>query len=458
MAGLFGALSSTAGALDAQQVALEAVGQNLANVNTPGYARREVLLAEVPPGYDGSGGGATVQAIQASRDAFMQQRLFASQPQASAQSTISGLLDIAQAALGSPGASLDADLSSYFDAWSTLANNPASGTARQGVAIQAQALAGSFRQIASQLGQVSAQADRQVRSSVSTIATLTSQIASLNANLVAAGGRNTPPGQTVQDQLYATVNALSNELDISVLVQSDGELNISFANGRALVVGAYSYAPTTGGSGANATVVANDGTDVTSLITGGKLGGALTVRDSLVPAYLDQLDTLAYTVVQQTNAQHAAGFDLNGAPGGDFFTPLASASGAATLIALDPGIAADPTKIAAAGAPDAGDNQNARAMANLANQAVLGPSTMAQTWGNLVYHVGQDAQVAQTTGQTYDAIVKQLQTLNDATSGVSIDDEAATLLKFQRAYQANARMFSAINDTIDTLFNMVGRA
>jgi flagellar hook-associated protein 1 FlgK len=83
---------------------------------------------------------------------------------------------------------------------------------------------------------------------------------------------------------------------------------------------------------------------------------------------------------------------------------------------------------------------------------------MAQTWGNLVYHVGQDAQVAQTTGQTYDAIVKQLQTLNDATSGVSIDDEAATLLKFQRAYQANARMFSAINDTIDTLFNMVGRA
>jgi flagellar hook-associated protein 1 FlgK len=75
-----------------------------------------------------------------------------------------------------------------------------------------------------------------------------------------------------------------------------------------------------------------------------------------------------------------------------------------------------------------------------------------------VYQVGQDTKVAQNTQHTYEGIVNQLQALNDATSGVSLNDEAATLLKYQRAYQANAQLFSAINSTISTLFNMIGTA
>jgi flagellar hook-associated protein 1 len=457
MSGLFSMLTSTTGALNAQQVGLETVGQNLANVNTPGYARRLVHMAEVPPGYDASGGGVKVQSIESARDLFTQRRLLAAQPLASAQATAAGLLGIAQSALGLPGQGLSTELGSFFDAWSQLATNPTSATARQGVVIQAQALTQSFHEAADQLGQVQRQANDQVKASVADITNLANQIASLNAGIVAAGGPSTPPGGTIQDQLYSAVNALSNEADITVLVQANGQLNVSFANGRAIVVGANSYAPTiTTGPGGMAQVIANDGTDLTSSLTGGQIGGAIQVRDTNVPGYLSQLDTLASTLVQQTNALHTAGFDLNGAAGGNFFTPLATVAGAASAITVDAAIVADPSKLAAAGVAAPGDNQNARALAGLANQAVIGASTLAQGWGNLVYQVGQDTKVAQNSSDTYAGIVNQLQALSDATSGISINDEAATLLKYQRAYQANAQYFSTINGTLTTLFAMVG--
>ena len=206
----------------------------------------------------------------------------------------------------------------------------------------------------------------------------------------------------------------------------------------------------------HAAVVAADGTDVTATLTSGKIGGLLQVRDTQVPVYLSKLDTLAYTLVQQVNTLHAGGYDLNGTAGGNFFSPIASTSGAALAVAVTPTVAADPAKVVAAATAVAGDNTQARALANLRSAKVLGgTSTLIEGWGNLVYQVGQDAQLADKAQKTHADIVNQLQSLRDATSGVSIDEEAAAMLKFQRAYQANARFFGTIDQTLDTLLGLL---
>jgi flagellar hook-associated protein 1 FlgK len=103
-----------------------------------------------------------------------------------------------------------------------------------------------------------------------------------------------------------------------------------------------------------------------------------------------------------------------------------------------------------------GDNQTARALANLRDSKVVGgASTLAEGWGTLVSQVGQSVQVAERGQQTHAAIVRQVQALRDAASGVSIDEEATTMLKFQRAYEAHARFFQTINGAIETLLNLV---
>jgi flagellar hook-associated protein 1 FlgK len=457
MSGIFSALNHTAKALEAQQFALEIVGQNIANVNTPGYTRRVVDFAEVPPADRFSPGGVRVDGVRAVRDTFTEYRIWGERTLEEQQSTMSNLLDAVQAATGLPGQSIDGDLNAFFDSFAHLAENPTSSSARQSVIAEAQALGASFDRFSDQLNAVRVDADRQLRASVDDINQLATTIANLNRSLNGVGGATSPGGLAILDKIYDAVGQLAGIVAVDVIARNDGQLDVSYAGGRALVVGgtAYSAGVVTLSNGFTG-VLASDGTDVTSSLTGGRVGGLLRVRDTIVPDYLDQLDTLAWTLVDEVNSLHLAGYDMNGVIGGDFFVPIAAVSGASAHVAVADPIVADPTTIAAAGGTAIGDNATARAIAALRDSRIVGgASTLAETWGNLVYRVGTDSAAARQDQQTHGEILRQLQALRDSASAVSIDEEASMMLKFQRAYQANARFFQTVNLAIDTLLNMV---
>src|SRR6185312_5002981 len=127
MPGLFDSLSMATASLDAQSRGIDVTGQNLANVNTNGYSRRTLLLAEAPPeGPGGVGGGVLVQGVQALRDAYVQAQLDTATQSGSYQGALVNQLSTLSSALGMPGSSLDAALSSFFNAFSQLAGDPTS--------------------------------------------------------------------------------------------------------------------------------------------------------------------------------------------------------------------------------------------------------------------------------------------------------------------------------------------
>jgi flagellar hook-associated protein 1 FlgK len=182
------------------------------------------------------------------------------------------------------------------------------------------------------------------------------------------------------------------------------------------------------------------------------------VRDADIPSYQNALDQLASDTAQQVNTLHAAGFDLNGAAGVNFFnysTPIVGVAGAAAAIRVNPAIVADNRLIAAAGVAQAGDNGAAKAIAGLRTQRVLngGTATLTDSWSTLVYQVGSDSQAASDARDARTDIVREVDALRDQVAGVSLDEEALNMLKFQRAYEANARFFSAVDRMLDTLVN-----
>ena len=122
-------------------------------------------------------------------------------------------------------------------------------------------------------------------------------------------------------------------------------------------------------------------------------------------------------------------------------------------------VVADNSLIAAAGVALPGDNAAARAIAALRNQRVLNgnTSTLSDGWGNIVYSVGSDAQGAVNARDTHETITREIDALRDQVSGVSLDEEALNLLKFQRAYEANAKFFSTIDSMLETLMNSYRR-
>ena len=450
---LFGMLGSTARALDAQRFGLDVVGNNLANVNTAGYTKRVLDMGAVPPSDRFSAGnGVEVLGVRSMRDRLYDQRLFDELPLEQQQAAIRDSLGLAEVALGQPGSSIDGALADFFDAFAELADAPSSTTARQQVVSEAQALAGEFSSMASRLDDAARATDAQVRSDVEQINALASQIAALNKSI-----GSSPATETLhlRDEQVEAIKALSGLLGMQVQPLSDGPVRVTTCTVRPLVIGEKAYplgissAPTTGFAR-----ITSNGVDITSEITDGHLGGLTEVRDSKIPGYVAAVDQLAYSVATQVNAVHATGFDLAGNAGGPLFAAPAAVAGAAAGLQVSAAVAADPSRVAAAGIASPGDNQIARQLANLRDGAIVDGATPGAAWATLVYRVGADVNTAANEQRSRGEIVNQIELLRDSVSGISIDEEAASMMRFQRAYEANARFFTVIDETLQTLLSL----
>lgn len=456
MSDLYASFAAVARTLDAQRMGLDVVGQNIANVNTAGYARRTVDLAEVPP-YNrvSAGGGVEVAAVRSIRDLLLEGRLWLETPAEQREAAIADSLSVIEIGIGLPGASLDGTLTAFFDAFAQLADDPTSSTARLGVLREGDAIVQAFHRLASQFDAARRDANTRIRAAVDEVNGLAQQIAVLNGSII---GRSSSDTLSLRDQQLALVNSLSEIVDVSIVHRPDGALDVTVGNGRPLVIGdnASSMDVVAGSDGLFG--LASQDMVVTSEVTGGRIGGLLQVRDGLIPAYAERLDRLAFAFAEQINALHQAGFNLNGETGASFFVELTIEAGAASAISVDPAVASDPRAVAAAGIASEGDNQVARSIAALREGRVLfgGTATFTEAWSEIVYRVGQDSLAAQQEQLSRAEIVRQVQALRDAVSGVSLDEEAVMMLKFQRAYEANARYFQSVDSTIDVLMEMIG--
>jgi flagellar hook-associated protein 1 FlgK len=460
MSGLFTSLGMAARALDAQRMGLDVAGQNVANVNTPGYARRTLDLASVPAATAASaGGGVGIEGIRAIRDRFLERRVEQEIPAEHREAAVAEMLEVVEAALGRPGASVDARLSEMFGAFSRLADAPTSAVARDDVINQAQQLVRSFQDVDRRLVDAQQAAETRARATLTEVNAIAARLAALNR---AYGSTGSGTGAlSLHDQQSTLVRQLSELVDVDVLERPGGGVDVTVGSGRALVIGELSFELTAQPlPPAGLSTILVDGRDITAEISGGRLAGTLAARDTAIPDYRRRLDELAVAVATEVNAVHATGFDLTGNAGGDFFSfgvPPVGATGAAAAIRLNPAVAADGRRIAAAGVALAGDNTVARALAGLRDARVLGggTATLVDGWSQLLYRVGRDTRTAQDERASRAAIVQQVESLREQVSGVSLDEEAAHLMKFQRAYEANARYFRIIDETLGTLMGLV---
>jgi flagellar hook-associated protein 1 FlgK len=457
MSGLFGMLSTTARSLDAQRYGLDVAGQNIANVNTAGYSRRVVDLGAIPPTDQrlNAGGGVEVLGIRRLRDRLFDRRLFDEQPSEQRHAAIADSLALVEVSLGPPEASLSPRLTAFFDAWSDLADAPTSSAARSQVVAEGEALAAEFRATGDRLTTATEDVDARIRAGIDEVNSLATRLAALNDRIANADASGT---LTLRDEQTEVVSQLSQLLDVEVIEHDNGTVQLTYGRGRPLVIGDRPYA--LGVSNAPVTGLAqiySDVTNTTGEVTGGRLGGLLHVRDTLVPSYRARVDELAHAVVQQVNTLHDAGYTLGGVDAPPFFQPLATAAGAASLMALDATVAANPALVAAGGiAGTPGDNTTARGLGNLRDARVMsgGTATFNGFYTDIVYEAGEARSVSLAEQRTYGEVVRQIQNLRDGVSGVSLDEEAAAMMRFQRAYEANARFFTTVNQTLDTLLGL----
>ncbi len=455
MAGLLDSLTSTARSLSTARLGLEVAGNNLANINTEGYSRRALVLAEVPPiEHLGAGRGVEVLAVQALRDELVLGRLWNEQQRLQFGAALTDGLREVEATVGLAGQSLDARLGAFFDGFKALADDPTSVTARDNAVRQGEQLAVAFHELSARFVDARRGADASLVAATDEVNELARRVAELNEG-IAAGGADV---EALRDARDLAIGRLRELADVSVTRTGDGSISLSIGSGRTLVVGSFSYAVDTASTPPlGLTSLSIGGFDITSEIAGGRIGGLVHLRDTVVPTYSASLDQLAFDVASAVNTVHQTGFDANGAAGGAYFTALAAAAGAAAALEVAPAVVADSNLIAASGTGAIGDNATARALAALRDSTFAngGTATAVEAWGQLAYRIGTDLASARSANSAGEQVMQQLEQLRAQVSGVSMDEEAANLVRFQRAYEANARYFTTVNDLLDTLMGMV---
>jgi flagellar hook-associated protein 1 len=453
MSSLNASLASALSGLIAEQGALSATTNNVANVNTPGYSREQaVLVASDPVVVDPLtfGTGVTLQSIESIRDPILESQI-QQQTQTQGQFTaLSSALQQAQVNFASSTDDIGTSISNFFNSINQLSTNPADLSLRQGVLTAAGNLATSFNTTANSLTQQQNSLDLSVVQQVGQINQLTQQIATLNgqvANLENVGEN----AGTFIDQRQQAIDQLSSLVDVSV-IPSDNTLTLITANGAPLVTGQQSFQLQTQTTPSGLHDVYSQGNDITSQITSGQLGGTIQARDQEIPQTLTQLDTLAAGLANAVNTVQAGGFDLNGVAGTNLFTPPpASGVGAAANLAV---AIADPSLVAASSDGTAGSNGNAEAMYALNSQAVVSGQSPSDYYSGIVFDIGNDASNASAEQSASSLVLQQLNDQRASISGVSLDEEAANMVQYQDAYSASAQVITTINDMMYAVIQM----
>jgi flagellar hook-associated protein 1 FlgK len=315
----------------AMQQALATTSHNISNVNTDGYTRQRVELGAQPPQFNGglyTGSGVQVESIQRVYNQFLTDQV---QTATSLESQHQATHDLAVQVdnmLADPQSGLTPAMQDFFNAVQDLASSPTSSAARQVVLSQAQTLTSRFNDMSSQLDALRGGVNTNIQSMVKEVNTLAQSIANVNQSIV-----NSPRGANGQlpndllDQRDQLINQLSQYASIRTISQSDGTVNVFIGNGQSLVVGtkALSLSTVTDAYDPTRQQVAyvdasGNAIDISSQVTGGKLGGTLDFRDNILDPAINGLGRVAVGLEQAVNAQHKLGQDLNGNPGGDFFS------------------------------------------------------------------------------------------------------------------------------------------
>lgn len=446
--------------LNANRVALDVTAQNVANVNTPGYSRQQAMMASVGGGkYDSlsAGMGVEVTSIRRVTDQFLVKQTWSTGSEASYASRYTTNMSQLENTLGADGFSLSAGLDNLFAALHDASTKPESTPLRQQIINEAEALSRRFNTLTESLYNQHQDMSDQRSAAVSQVNSLLGNIAGINQQIVELQGTGGNPAQLL-DSRDALVGELSKMVEVKTTDQANGSMQISLSNGQPLVMGAEYGTLQAIPHGddaylADMQVVFGNQSFAIPGDMGGELGALNDYQTQMLKPYMTAVDDMAQSMAQTFNGQLATGQDLNGNPGAALFSFDAD-NPAASLTLTDISAA----QLALSGDGNPGNSDNLQALIAIANQPFTisgyGTQTLNDAFTSMVGEVAIKARQAESDAQAKTSMNEQAVAKRDNVSAVNSDEEAANLMTFANAHNANMKVISTANQLFDTVLQL----
>jgi len=427
--------------MTANQLALAVASNNMANANNPDYSRQRLVTA--PSGPDGGnlgiGTGVDALGVVSTRSSIIEAGLRHEGAAKSGADTLADQLSNVEAIFNdSTGTGLLQNITDFFNSFQTLSQDPASLSFRQQVTSSANALIAALHSRAQSLDQIKTTTDKAINGDINEVNRLLNQIASLTQEIKTQEVHTA--ANDLRDQRMSLVKQLLKYVDVNEL-ETGSEYQLTMKDSNRLLV-------------LNTTANPVTSSDVTTELGEGSLRAELEIRDQYIPKYSGALDQLAFDITQKVNSIHSTGYNLAGNNNVNFFAPLSSATDAARQISLSTEVTADPKNIAASSLATGNDNGVALALGDLLHSAVFSGGTVTDQYGSLVFNVGSDLADVQSSQNSHQALLTQMQNRRQSLSGVSIDEEAMQVLQFQRSYEASARLIKVVDELLQVTLTM----
>ena len=463
----------------AQRRALDVVAHNVANANTDGYARQEAVLQASPPypfptadryvGAGQLGTGVDVLAIRRIRDQLLDYQVREQYWALGNSETTRSYLEQIELIVNEPSDSgINTLLNKMWASWYDLSNNPDSYIAKAAVVQTSTVLADAIKRLAGQVEGMRLGTDQEIGLKLSDVTSALAEIDELNRKIatVTAIGDD---ANDLRDQRDLLLDQISRVVQIGYQEEASGAVTVWLGTPKSGAPGSAPLLVEMGGTPAvlrwdeatGQVLSSFDGApevDVTAQVLNGELKALIDLRvGELDPTnasgFAGRLELFADALIAEVNQiVNPLG------TGVDFFTPSAGDNDA-QLIRVNPAVVADPQLVPAGTSGEPGDGSIALAVAQLQNTevSIAGTSVTLGGWYHqLVSKLGIDSNQAAALATNQGLLVDHLTNRRESVSGVSLDEEAANMVRFERAYQAASRVMTAMDEMLDKLVNGTG--
>lgn len=316
--------------LSSARTNLSVTGHNITNVNTPGFSRQSTVQSTSTPQFSGAGyigSGTTLSDIRRSYSEFLTTQLRSSTALNADVKSYKSQIDQLDGLLASTNTGISPALKSFFSAMQTAAEDPANIPARQLVLSEAEGLARRFNDIYDNVSAQNEFINKQMVTITEQVNRLANTVAELNTAIISSKAAGHPPND-LMDTRDEAIRELSTYIGVTVVNQDDDSLNLFIGSGQPLVVGskANSIEAVQGNADPGRFdlnfVSGGSRQNISTMVSGGELGGLLRFREEVLDQTINNVGRLALAINDEINRQLGQGLDLKGNVGAALFNDI----------------------------------------------------------------------------------------------------------------------------------------
>lgn len=458
--------------LQNSRVGVDVTGHNISNAQTPGYSRQMVNLETKWPieyGYHVFGDGSRVQSIRRAHDKFIEGQLRREVQEQNRTETLSDGLKKLESFFNPDLTSTIRDrFTSFTNAIRELSNFPEEPSVRLNTIESGKALAQSFNSTHANIVQVQTDANEEIRQNIALINQKIAEVAKLNGQIREMGAGNLSDVNDLEDRRDKLIKEIGAVVDINAYKDSNDQITLRGPGECLLVEGGLAsrfmlediYTPNSMPNVVVSEFKKERYFEMTKLIKTGKMGALLQIRDKYAQNLRNEVNELAKGFGDSFNAIHVKGYgvnDMRETNGRVFFEGLSGPGEPAQDIEVSLGVVYNPNAVAAAmSTTTPGDNVVANQLVKLFYEPIFsdGTTTITGHYDKMISKVGIAALKTKEEATASQIIFERLKAQRESVSGVSLDDEAANLLKYQHLFTASSRVVTTADEMYKTVLDL----